>query len=259
MLLRDDGDGVIIIGQASHAWLSGQLARAWGNDQFPAPSPREEVCLAAIQHDIGMAEWDREPTLNMETGRPHSFLEMPLRTHIALWSAAPWKLLTQSRYAALLVSMHGTALYSRRDPDVLPPQEAQLVRGYLDDQRTLQEDLIRELDLDREELARNQRLMWTWDSMSLALCLPWDPHTATRVPSASGPVDLEMRAAAPNRFTLAPWPFRTPELEVRCEGRRLAERFDSPEALHDGIARAPLARLEFTLVPDQSRSLASRL
>ena len=30
VLLRADDEGVVAIGQASHAWLSGQLARAWG-------------------------------------------------------------------------------------------------------------------------------------------------------------------------------------------------------------------------------------
>jgi Protein of unknown function (DUF3891) len=57
-----------------------------------------------------MAEWDLRASLNPRTGLPYSFLELPLQTHLALWRAAPAKLLTQSRYAALLVSMHGTAL-----------------------------------------------------------------------------------------------------------------------------------------------------
>ena len=115
VLLRDEGDGVIAIGQASHAWISGQLARVWGNDRFAAPEPREEVCLAAEQHDVGMAEWDLRPSLNPDTGRPRSFMELPVDVHVALWSEAPAKLFSQSRYAALLVSMHGVASQSRRD------------------------------------------------------------------------------------------------------------------------------------------------
>ena len=119
MLLRNDRGGVLAIGQTSHAWISGQLARAWGNARFPAPEPRDEVCLAAEQHDIGMAQWDLEPTGNPNTGLPYSFMEMPLTEHLGLWSAAPRRLLTQSRYAALLVSMHGARLYARRDQDAL--------------------------------------------------------------------------------------------------------------------------------------------
>src|SRR5205085_1980739 len=114
VLLRKQGDRVIAIGQASHAWMAGQLARAWGNDRFPAPEPREEVCLAAEQHDVGMAECDLRPPLNPATGLPVSFLELPVETAIGLWRAAPSKLVSQSRYAALLVSMHGCALQERR-------------------------------------------------------------------------------------------------------------------------------------------------
>jgi hypothetical protein len=53
MLLRKDGLDLIAIPQPGHAWLSGQMARAWGNEHFAAPMPYNEVCLAAGQHDIG--------------------------------------------------------------------------------------------------------------------------------------------------------------------------------------------------------------
>src|SRR3712207_4137882 len=108
MLVRDDG---ICIGQASHAWMSGQIARAWAED-LPH---REAVLLAAEQHDVGMAHWDLAPDLDPDTGRPVHFMRMPLDTHLRLWSLAPQRLLTQSRVAALVVSLHGTRLYERRD------------------------------------------------------------------------------------------------------------------------------------------------
>src|SRR5438270_8359356 len=141
MLLRHDDRGVLAIGQPSHAWISGQLARAWGNDRFPAPEPYEEVCLAAEQHDLGFASWDLEPTRNPETGLPHSFLDMPLAAHLGLWSAAPRRLLAQSRYAAALVSMHGWRLYKRLNLEDRPDHDADAVRDYLDSQRRFQEEL----------------------------------------------------------------------------------------------------------------------
>src|SRR3712207_3009739 len=125
MLVRDDGDGWLAIGQASHAWVSGQLARAWGTGRLPRPEPWEAVCLAAEQHDVGMAEWDRRPTLDPATGRATAFTAMPRATHLALWRRAPSRLETQSRYAALLVSLHGTTLYTalRRPGDASPAIE----------------------------------------------------------------------------------------------------------------------------------------
>jgi hypothetical protein len=248
VLLREAGSDVLAIGQASHAWLSGQLARAWGNERFPAPSPREEVCLAATQHDIGWTEWDLHPTLNPKDGRPYSFMDMPdLTAHIALWRAAPDKLLGQSVYAALLVSMHGTALYARRDLDELPDAEGDLVRRYLDAERSRQAELRGRLNADDGQLARNQRLIWTWDSMSLAVCLPWDPHTATRVPTADGDADVEMHTTAPDRFQVHPWPFTPPEIRVYCEARRLTGRYGSERELQVALATGPLERLSFTL------------
>ena len=149
MLLRPEGEHVVAIGQASHAWLSGQLARAWGNERFHPPEPREEVCLAAEQHDVGMAEWDLAPTADPETGRPKSFMEMELDDHLRLWSAAPRKLLTQSRYAALLVSMHGTALYEHRDVSRMTTADAAAVAAFLATQRALQGHLAGLLGADR--------------------------------------------------------------------------------------------------------------
>ena len=222
MLLREDGDAVVCIGQASHAWLSGQLARAWRDVE-----PREEVCLAAEQHDVGMAQWDLGPALNPETGRPQSFLEMALPVHLALWSAAPQRLFTQSRYAALLVSMHGTALYERRDLERLDDADADAVRAYLAGQRALQQRLAREVGAEEEELRRNQRLLWTWDWLSLALCLDWE----------IGPDVLD------------PWPFATDAVELRCEGRRLEGRYDDERELHRALERAPRVDVRFTLRP----------
>jgi hypothetical protein len=47
VLVRPHDDGALAIGQLSHAWLSGQLARAWGNEQFGGIGPREEIVLGA--------------------------------------------------------------------------------------------------------------------------------------------------------------------------------------------------------------------
>ncbi len=251
MLLRTDGDAVIAIGQASHAWISGQLARAWGNERIPAPEPRDAVCLAAEQHDVGMAEWDLRPALNPDTGRPQSFLELPVRVHVGLWTAAPGRLLTQSRYAALLVSMHGTALYAHRNTSSMSPVDRELVEGYLGAQHAFQDDLAARIGADRAQLRRNQQLLWTWDAISLALCLRWDPLALAEVPAphAHLDLDLELRALGADRFALCPWPFAAESVRVRCEGVRLEARYDSEPALQRALRLAPIVVLEFMLEP----------
>src|SRR3954453_17072350 len=203
MLHREDETGVVLIGQPAHAWVSAQLARAWGNDRFGGFEPWEEVCLAAEQHDIGMAAWDAAPELNPGTGRPYSFMEMPLETHLGLWTAAPERMLPQSRYAAVLVSMHGTALYEARDLSRLSAEQAAAVKRYVEGQRALQARLSPGLGGVR----RNQRLIWIWDFLSLGICLRWAGRS--------------IEGITLHEATIDPWPFADARVTLRTEGRRL--------------------------------------
>jgi hypothetical protein len=243
VILRSDGDAVLAIGQASHAWLSGQLARAWGNDRFPVPAPFEEVCLGALQHDIGMAEWDLRPERHPDSGLPRQFFELDRRTHLALWTAAPTRVLSQSRYAALLVSLHGTGLYERFPPRTDDPEIARAVADYLDGQRALQAQLAAEVGASQEELARNQALLALWDGLSLALCRDQAPHTVDGF-------TLDRTGAHHDAFTLAPWPFAVDHLTVRVEGRRLVDwPYPDEPTLHAALDRASVLTVGLVLRP----------
>jgi len=208
VLLRPEGDDVVCIGQASHAWISGQMARAWA-EPF---SPYEEVCLAAEQHDVGMAEWDLAPTLNRDTGLPHSFVEVPFEVHSALWREAPKRLVTTSAYAAALVSLHGTRLYEMRE-------KKRKVKEFLE----WQEGFRRWLGFSRSDLEPGSTLVWIWDYLSLAVLLGWQGEVEG-ISVANGVID--------------PWPFRADSLTVRCEARRLHGRFTDERSLHVALAAA---------------------
>ena len=246
MLIREDDRGVLLIGQPSHAWVSGQLARAWGNELFDRVEPYDEVCLAAEQHDVGWATRDLEPLYNPDTGLPRSFMQMPLEIHLGLFTDGPRSLVSQSRYAALLVSMHGWRLYARRDLDGAPAADAEAIRSFLAGQRSFQEGLRAELGADGDLLERNSLLIWTWDYLSLALCLGWSPATAKGCPTADRLVDLELTADG-HGHRLAPWPFEQPSITVHCEGRRLSERFETEDEMRAAVERAPWETLEFRL------------
>ena len=60
MILRSHPRGMLAIGQPAHARLAADLAAAWA---WPF-TLRDDVILAALQHDIGMAGWDAEPELD---------------------------------------------------------------------------------------------------------------------------------------------------------------------------------------------------
>jgi len=265
MLVRRDD---LIIGQPAHAWISGQLARAWGNDAFPTPAPREPFCLAAEQHDVGWADADLAPLV--QDGRPVAFLAVPRAEHVAIWRGAARRMLAQSRYAALLVSLHGTSLYERIDPDAYPAPLAEQIRAYARGERELQAALSAGLDV--EEVDRNRRLILALDRCSLALChgtattlddvpAAGDGSAAVRVEPAAAPGpaaaagervrdDLAVRAsAATAAHTVAPWPFAADRIVVGCEARLLPGRFDSAAAAAEALAAAPWVPLRWSLSP----------
>jgi Protein of unknown function (DUF3891) len=249
VLLREDDRGILAIGQPSHAWLSGQLARAWGNDRFGSPTPWEEVCLAAEQHDVGWRTLDLEPTYNPDTRRPHSFLETPLDVHLRLWTEGPRSLVSQSRYAALLVSRHGWRLYERRNLSRLAPEDAAAVRAFLENEVAFQEELKRTLAVDPSALEQASLLIWTWDYLSLALCLGWESATAEGAPTATGRVDIRVETRSDSTAQLKPWPFSAESLTVGAEGRRLSGGYEDEAEMREAFRVAPWERLELRLEP----------
>ena len=158
MLLRKDGLDVIAIPQPSHAWLSGQLARAWGNQSFAAPVPREELCLAAELHDIGWLSWEEAPLLDAGTGLPQEFFKVPPKSHIALWREGVRRAATFGRYCALLVSLHADTIYGRYfDFGKAAREDAEAVRAFLDEQHRLQARVAASLRASPEMASRPRR------------------------------------------------------------------------------------------------------
>lgn len=263
MLYREVKQGKIAITQPMHAWLAGQLARAWGNERFGDVVPLEEVCLGAEQHDVGHTAWEQAPTLNPQTGLPYSFLEMPRQLHVQLWAGAVWCVLPQGRYAALLVSLHGTRLYQRYDAANDLPENAMAVQRYLEQERTFQEELLASLRSDphyrpyaaEEVVDRNRQLVGIWDALSLAICFGrTSPQSWEQVPTATGTTTLTLSArdGDPTTLMLTPWPFRRQSVTLIYEGRYLAETFSEVVIMRKSLAHAPWVTLQTTLFPGET-------
>jgi hypothetical protein len=246
VLVRLDDSAALAIGQLSHAWLSGQLARSWGNAQFGAVEPREEIVLGAQQHDIGWALFDLEPRINPETGLPRTFLDLTVDEHLAVWRGAPARLVSQSLQAALIVSMHGRSLSQLRMRSGAGQNEA--LQAHVEEEHARQAQLCAALDISEPQAERMQRQMWTWDGLSLALCNAWRPFIARDVPTAEGLVAVELRDREDGTSTLDPWPFSAKRVEVRCEARRLGARYPDEPAMRRAFERAEPVTLTFALV-----------
>jgi hypothetical protein len=250
VLIRIDDEGALAIGQLSHSWLAGQLARAWGNSRFGGVEPREEVVLGAEQHDIGWALFDLAPRLSPATGLPRSFLELTPEEHVGIWLEAPDHLLSQSLHAALVVSLHGRSLSELRARSM--PEQAGMLQPHIDRERERQVSLAARLGLSDADMERVRRQMWTWDSLSLALCHVWRPFTARDVPTSDGLTDLELRDRDDGTCTLEPWPFTSDRVEVRCEARRLARSYEDEATMLCAFERAEPVTLAFRLAAPQA-------
>src|SRR5438477_2866327 len=169
-------------------------------------------------------------------GITYCYRETPRPVLVAPWSSAASLVLPHSRYAALLVSLHVTALYqedlSHDDP---------AVRDYLEREHAFQQQLIDSLRADLyyapyaapEMVARNRRLVARFDGISLALCHALDfEHAHTGVPTADAETTITVTPVAtdPSEYAVDPWPFREDEVTLVYEGRRLEHRFTDVRA-----------------------------
>ena len=201
--------------------------------------------LGAQQHDIGWALFDLEPSFNGETGLPRSFLELSVEEHLSIWSDAPEHLLSQSLHAALVVSMHGSSLSELR---MATGGEVPALRAHAERERARQARLCERLGIAEADARRTRRQMWTWDGLSLALCLGWRPFLARDVPiRGDSLVDVELREREDGTIALDPWPLGSERVELRCEGRRLAARYADEAAMRTGFEESAPLTLEFTL------------
>ena len=249
MLLREHGLDVIAIPQPSHAWLSGQMARAWGNEHFAAPMPYDEVCLAAEQHDIGWLDWEMRPALDAGTGLPQEFCKVPSKLHIALWREGVRRARVFGRYPALLVSLHADTVYAQYfNFNKASVEIAEAVRVFLDEQHRFQARTATSLRADPkiaeqaspETIEHNRLLIAALDRISLEIC--WGVKKEIKisnVPTArGGRIDLGLRPREDGDLTLDPWPFRGKSLAVRAEGKRLRGRFSTERDLRRALNAA---------------------
>jgi Protein of unknown function (DUF3891) len=258
---------VIAISQTAHAWVSGQLARQWGNERFPSFAPIEPLCYAAEQHDRGFLDWERQPTLNPKSGLPHTFENIPLSLHVELQKKSILELKAVSLYAALVTSLYFARAVGKQSP-VESPEDRQRIAEFLQEQKDLQQNLLGSLRKDPylrsacsdRAIEYNQKLLAAWDQLSVQLCRnPDSKFSVNDVPSASEnsckllvtPVDSNSR-----EIKLEPWPFSKPRVELTCEGHVLDRRFTSEADLRKYLKDARRVSVIYTLTPSTQMSVA---
>ena len=205
MLFRSQASGVLAISQPTHAWVSGQILRAWEDNL------REPLVLAAEQHDVGWLDRETEPTFNPSTGRPHLFREVGAATHAPMWIKGVQRARDAwGTHVALLVSRHGGVIYRRFiDRHRMNEADAAAAQNYLNTQAPIEAVWARALGLEALELERETGLIAFADTLSLALCGDLKTRLDLESPGRGGDA-LRMRLAerpgSSFDFVLSPWP-----------------------------------------------------
>jgi len=232
MLFRTEPSGVLAISQPTHAWISGQILRAWGE------ALGEPLLLAAEQHDIGWLDWETAPTFNPATGRPHLFREVGAAVHSPMWREGVKRALgAWGAHVALLVSRHGGVIYRRYvDRHRIGEADAAAAQAYLDTQAPIEAEWATMLGLAATTLQKETTLVALSDTLSLALCGELKTPIEVEAPKAGGGTQtlrLVERHAHPFDFVLSPWPLRQDVLTVEGEARPLPAtgRFDDEAAM----------------------------
>jgi hypothetical protein len=250
MLFRTEGAGVIAISQLAHAWISGQLLRAWDE---PLSEP---LFLAAEQHDVGWIDWEVAPSFDAKTGRPHLFRDVGASSHAPMWAKGVDRALgAWGRHVALLISRHGGVIYRRfTTRHSLADADPVAAKHYLETQAPKEEAWTRALGLNEAELNRESALVAFVDALSLALCGELKTPLELEAPDAGGGIRtlrLTERAGKPYDFILAPWPFRDGQIVVEGEGRALPTegRFPDEASMRSWLAAPERVAFEARLAP----------
>lgn len=251
MLFRDQPSGALAISQLTHAWISGQILRAW-DENLP-----ETLLLAAEQHDIGWMDWETEPTFNAQTGRPHLFREIGASTHAPMWTRGVQRAVgAWGTHVALLISRHGGVIYRRyTDRHRVSEADAAAAQNYLKVQSQIETVWSQALGLEAAELERETALLAFSDTLSLALCGELKTPLDVEAPGRDGKTLTIRVAERPGRsfdFTVFPWPFRVNELVVEGEARPLpsAGRFSDEGAMKSWLALPERVNFSVRLSPE---------
>jgi len=163
MIVREDGDALLLVTQPDHAALAGRLAERFvGLDGHPR---RSSVLRAAREHDGGWAELDAAPYVD-DAGNVADYVRIALPLRQGVWPRGIARLAAPplaDPWAAALVAHHALVAYARFDGD---PEWT----GFFAEMRALRERHLAASGLGQGELEADYPFLRLADLVSLAFC-----------------------------------------------------------------------------------------
>ncbi len=263
--LADNPERWLLVSQIEHARLSFDLARVWGNDQFPpvlaGDHPlRDEWLRAVYHHDDGWGSSEADPPLDPVEGRPYSFLDLPREESLVLWRDSIHLARREGPFAAWCVARHFMALLESSDDVALPAAQQWLAEMESHCQGWLEEWRPSTTATADEVAARSLHGLQWFDWLSLWFSLECPGTTDDRAAEpcvaettwgaprevAFVPASTQSRGT-PRQVVVRPWPFAVESLDLEVLGYALPVRH---YRAHDELIerRMPLS-LAWHLVP----------
>ncbi|MFN2464666.1 MAG: DUF3891 family protein [Candidatus Dormibacteria bacterium] len=258
MIVRQEGERLVIVRQADHAELSGSLAAAWGQAPWERPRPYPAVTVGARLHDDAWLVFDEAP--EVRDGRPLSFNEVDRVRTSSMYAAGVSAITAIDPYAGLLVSLHYSGFFTSHwgwqpfaTPDRFPGAQGMALRAFVEEERNRQEVLRRQLppsDADEALLEANYKWLQLWDRISLDICRqsreePWvmDYAPVPACYAGGDTVALKVAMVAPGRYTLNPYPLLVTPFRTSIPAVSMDLSYASREAFLAAWAVAPQERL----------------
>lgn len=158
MIVRERDDKFILVKQHDHGQLAGQIASHW----LERPVPHESTLFAIRSHDFGWQLLDQSVRFNPKTGKPYSFMDLPLADRLPAYTWGIDRVEEADAYAACLCSRHYVSLVEKHEG----------TQSFVESERERDARLTAQMDeVAKRNLDKNLELLKTCDRISLFLCL----------------------------------------------------------------------------------------
>ncbi len=233
-----------VMTMAEHMQMCGQMARAFGNNQFARLNPYEEMLYVVDNHDRGWDEYDENPGLD-EDRLPYIMSRTPTLENMKTNRLSPEFNEAHDPYCGLISSMHSWGLYHKRYgfsrfvvrartttsitvKNTYQPAVDAMLKNEIERQKRLKAQLASdprtESWVQDGNVVQSYKQLQFFDTLALYFNLY---HASERgeqeyvhVPlNPEADATLTLRKVNDGVYSLAPFPFARDRIKLVCQGR----------------------------------------
>lgn len=265
MIVRDDGDHLLLVRQADHALLAGWLAAAWGAPPWGRSQARDSTIVAGRLHDLAWTPFD-EALPRRADGRPYAFFEVARTVTTRLYLRGIDAVEAIDPYAGLLTSLHYSGFFVSHwgwrhagQSATFEGEDGAALSRFLDHEHIRQRRLRDWLGVDRaRDLTLRCDYLWLqlWDRISLDLCMRGFGWSAEYQAAPLGPearareVALRVEAEPGGICRLRPYPLQVSPYTARVPATRIPiDDLDDAAAVHQAWLAGGAEGVDVTFLP----------